>query len=109
MLDQASPDGAVMRTSRGSKMWTVLAASGVLLRLLTRDRPSKPPIDRRHGMPEHPAAAASHDRSSSHASEPRSALEPTAASEPTPASEPTSPSEPTPASEPPPAFGSGDA
>jgi hypothetical protein len=37
-----------MRTIRESKTLMVLAAGGVLLRLLTRDRASQPPVERRH-------------------------------------------------------------
>ena len=37
-----------MRTIRESKMLMALAAGGVLLRLLTRDRAPQPPVERRH-------------------------------------------------------------
>jgi hypothetical protein len=50
-----------MRIRGQSKMWVALAASGVLLRLLTRDRALRPPVERSRSMPKPAAAAAGAD------------------------------------------------
>ena len=50
-----------MRIRGQSKMWVVLAASGVLLRLLTRDRAPRPLVERRPSMPKQAAGAAGAD------------------------------------------------
>jgi hypothetical protein len=94
-----------MRMRRGFNVWTVLAASGVLWRLLTRDRPSRPPIDRSHGMlgrpaAEQPAVDARQDPSSLDASQLVPASEPTPASAATPVSGASPSSEASPTSGP---------